>query len=204
MRITGSPQQLAHPRGAFACSSGGPDHVDLRAAVAQFDADVCARRRLGRGQPKRHEHRWCDRGRNACQRRLAIRLRGHDPATREIRIDTVSHCDRRNRHASWLACGHDQCLELGAVFAPAAPANPDFLAESVHVSTNKLSGHEHPMATDCDQGAAASRLPIWRPLRVCLDPLARLQSRDRITAPSAVSANCVGQASLQPHLAASH
>ena len=49
---------------------------------------------------------------------------------------------------------NDLRLELGVVYAASAGANLfGIFGESIHVSTKKLSGHEHPKMIDLDQGA---------------------------------------------------
>ena len=79
---------------------------------------------------------------------LAGWLRGvDDPAPRQVGIDAMSH---RNGYDgdSWLAaCGNDLRFEFFAVLAAAPAQDGCLIIDSVHESTEKLSGQEVPMSS---------------------------------------------------------
>jgi len=82
----------------------------------------------------------------------------NDPPARQVRIDTMSHRNRSDRHTGQAAGCNDLRLELRAVLATTSTALDDFIGCSVHVSIKNLGGHETPTKLAWHQGAAARRL----------------------------------------------
>lgn len=69
-----------------------------------------------------------------------------NPATNQVGIDAVGHGHRSHRNARLAALGDNVRLEFGGVLAASTSAVERQRSGSVHVSTEKLSGQEHPIA----------------------------------------------------------
>ena len=92
-------------------------------------------------------------------RRPATMLPGlADPASREVGIDAMSHRDRRDGDSGLAACGDDLSLEFVAVLAAAPAQDGRLIFDSVHESTEKLSGLEAPMPSTGNQYGMAGCL----------------------------------------------